>query len=232
MGPVSRDFTVTHGEVRYIGTLDAQLDIEARHTVHAVRGDEIPVIATIQGTLYAPKLRLESTHEAADLGNRPGLLPHRRLSGERGQRNLDMRRAERGLAYFSSALVSELERALIQDHRRPDGPDRDPPRGVQRQRRFGVSPSSPPDGNRAARRFVTFNAGFCPDFSQFSYENIGAEPRVPLQPASGGCRAPSSPPSSRCTGTDRSFRWTPGESLPDRLGHAVGARVLRWPGHC
>ncbi len=42
IGPVTRDFTVTRGEVRYIGTLDAELDIEARHTVRSVRGEEIP----------------------------------------------------------------------------------------------------------------------------------------------------------------------------------------------
>ena len=29
--------------------------------MRSVRGEEIPVIASIEGTLYAPKLRLEST---------------------------------------------------------------------------------------------------------------------------------------------------------------------------
>jgi translocation and assembly module TamB len=61
LGPITRDFTVSRGEVRYTGNLDATLDIEARHTVRAVRGEDIPVIASIEGTLYSPRLRLEST---------------------------------------------------------------------------------------------------------------------------------------------------------------------------
>ena len=62
IGPVTRDFTVTRGEVRYIGTLDAELDIEARHTVRSVRGEEIPGHRRAsKGRSYQPKLRLEST---------------------------------------------------------------------------------------------------------------------------------------------------------------------------
>jgi hypothetical protein len=67
VGPVTREFIVTQGTVRYFGTpdLDAGLDIEAQHIVRPVptpggRGttDDIPVIARIGGTLYIPKLTL------------------------------------------------------------------------------------------------------------------------------------------------------------------------------
>jgi len=60
-GQVTRDFTVERGSVRYFGDLNAALDIRAVHVVRAVRGEEIPVIANITGTLYAPKVTLEST---------------------------------------------------------------------------------------------------------------------------------------------------------------------------
>lgn len=61
-GIFNRQFTVERGTVRYFGTTDlnAELDIEARHIVRAARGGEVPVIARIGGTLYAPKVRLES----------------------------------------------------------------------------------------------------------------------------------------------------------------------------
>jgi translocation and assembly module TamB len=61
IGPITRDFTVERGSVRYFGDLNAGLDIRATHVVRAVRGEEIPVIANITGTLYAPKVTLEST---------------------------------------------------------------------------------------------------------------------------------------------------------------------------
>ncbi len=64
IGPVTRDFTVDSGSVRYFGTpdLNAELNISARHVVRTVRtNEEIPVIARITGTLFNPKLTLEST---------------------------------------------------------------------------------------------------------------------------------------------------------------------------
>ena len=41
------DVDAAQDPAAWIDTLDAQLDIEARHTVRAVRGEEIPVIAII-----------------------------------------------------------------------------------------------------------------------------------------------------------------------------------------
>jgi len=74
VGPVSREFVVTQGTVRYFGTpdLDAGLDIEARHVVHpvpspgAVAGggnasnENVTVVAHIGGTLLAPQLTLQA----------------------------------------------------------------------------------------------------------------------------------------------------------------------------
>jgi hypothetical protein len=170
IGPVARDFTVNRGEVRYIGTLDAQLDIEARHTVRAVRGQEIPVIATIEGTLYAPKLRLESTV-------RPPIsetdLVSYLITGYPANEATAIG-LETGLAYFSSALSSELERSLIQDLGVPIDLIEIRP-GISSTAGSVSSPTQLAAGWQLGRKtFVTFNAGFCPDFSQISAGNLGA----------------------------------------------------------
>jgi autotransporter translocation and assembly factor TamB len=70
VGPVTREFVVTSGTVRYFGTpdLDAGLDIEAQHLVHpvptpnsrAADNADITIIAHIGGTLYVPKLTLSA----------------------------------------------------------------------------------------------------------------------------------------------------------------------------
>jgi translocation and assembly module TamB len=173
IGPVTRDFTVTRGEVNYQGNLNAQLNIQAQHTVRPVRGDEVPVIANITGTLYAPKLTLQSTFRPpiseTDLvsylitgypANEATLL---------GQGSL----VTTGLSYFSSALSSELERALIQDIGIPIDlieirPGVSSPTG-------GATLTQLAAGWQIGKKtFLTFNAGFCPDFSQLSYKNLGA----------------------------------------------------------
>ena len=172
IGPVSRDFNVTRGEVRYIGTLDAQLDIEARHTVRAVRGEEIPVIAIIEGTLYNPKLRLESTlrppiSETDLVSYLITGYPANEATAIGGANALAT-----GLSYLSSALSSELERTLIQDLGVPIDLIEIRP-GVATA--GTASPTQLAAGWQLGRKtFLTFNAGFCPDFSQLSTRNLGA----------------------------------------------------------
>jgi translocation and assembly module TamB len=173
IGPVTRDFTVTRGEVRYFGDLNAALDIQARHTVRAVRGEEIPVIANIEGTLRQPKLTLESTF-------RPPIsetdLVSYLITGYPANEAQQLGRGsalQTGLAYFSSALGSELERALIQDIGVPIDlieirPGTAGPAGTGSLTQLAA-------GWQIGRKtFLTFNAGFCPDFSQLSYRNLGA----------------------------------------------------------
>ncbi len=173
IGPVTRDFTVSRGQVQYIGNLNANLDIQARHTVRAVRGEEIPIIANIQGTLYAPKVTLESTFRPpiseTDLVSYLVTGYPANEATQVGQANA----LQTGLSYFSSALSSELERALIQDFGVPIDLIEIRP-GVTT--RTGVAaPTQLAAGWQIGRKtFLTFNAGFCPDFSQLSYRNIGA----------------------------------------------------------
>ncbi len=58
----TREFTVTRGDVRYFGTpdLNADLNIDARHLVRTVRGEDVTVSVNIGGTLYEPQLTLSS----------------------------------------------------------------------------------------------------------------------------------------------------------------------------
>lgn len=63
VGPVTREFRVTRGLVRYAGTpdLNADLDIDAEHVVRSRRAEDVTVYVHIGGTLYAPRLRLTSS---------------------------------------------------------------------------------------------------------------------------------------------------------------------------
>lgn len=59
---VTREFTVTRGEVRYLGTadLDAEIDIDAFHEMRTTTGDNVTVFVNVGGTLYVPELTLSS----------------------------------------------------------------------------------------------------------------------------------------------------------------------------
>ncbi|HEU5262557.1 MAG TPA: translocation/assembly module TamB domain-containing protein [Gemmatimonadales bacterium] len=73
IGPITREFVVTQGTVRYFGTpdQDAALDIEAKHVVHPVptptqrSPEDITVVAHITGTLLVPRVTLRA--EGLDL---------------------------------------------------------------------------------------------------------------------------------------------------------------------
>ena len=174
IGPVIRDFTVERGSVRYFGDLDAALDIRARHVVRAVRGEEIPVIAVITGTLHAPKVSLESTFNPpisqTDLVSYLVTGYPANEAARLGQVNA----LETGLSYFSSALSSELERALIQDIGVPLDLIEIRP-GVTRAGGASTLTQVAAGWQLGQKTFLTFNAGFCPEnLSQFSYNNLGA----------------------------------------------------------
>lgn len=59
---LSREFTVTRGEVQYFGTsdLNAGLDIDARYLVRSRTADDVNVFVHIGGTLYVPRLTLSA----------------------------------------------------------------------------------------------------------------------------------------------------------------------------
>jgi len=78
-----------------------------------------------------------------------------------------------GLSYFSSALSSELERTLIQDIGVPIDLIEIRP-GVSTTGTGGSLTQLAAGWQIGRKTFLTFNAGFCPDFSRFSARNLGA----------------------------------------------------------
>ena len=174
IGPVTRDFTVERGTVRYFGDLNAALDIRATHVVRAVRGEEIPVIAVITGTLYAPKITLESTFNPPV--SETDLVSYL-VTGYPANEATRLGQAgalETGFSFFSSALSSELERALIQDIGIPLDLIEIRP-GVSNRGGASTLTQVAAGWQLGRKTFLTFNAGFCPEnLSQFSYSNLGA----------------------------------------------------------
>ena len=174
VGPVTRDFTVDRGTVRYFGDLNAALDIRATHDVRAVRGEEIPVIAVITGTLYAPKITLESTFNPPI--SETDLVSYM-VTGYPANEATRLGRGSAlatGLSYFSSALSSELERALIQDIGVPLDLIEIRP-GVTSMGGANALTQVAAGWQLGSKTFITFNAGFCPEnLSSFSYSNLGA----------------------------------------------------------
>ncbi len=162
----SREFRVQRGTVTYFGTpdLNAELDITAEHLAQAVRGDEIPVIANITGTLQAPRVELTTTI-------RPPLPESELVSylvfGQPSSAVLASGQSQDlgvALSFLSSSAISELERALISDLGVPldfieiqAGAITPGALGASAQTRLAV-------GKRiGSRTFVTFSAGFCPN---------------------------------------------------------------------
>ena len=182
IGPVRRDFKVQKGQVRFLGTpdLNADLDIEAEHTVHPLDGSQdVPVTAKITGTLLEPKLALSSTIlPPISETNLMSYLMFRRpasnlqtLGGAAGdqQQALNL-----GLAYLSSAVTSELQRALVTDLRVPV--DYIELRPGTAGGAYGSSTATQlAAGWQIGRKtFLTFSAGICTTGGATSYKNIGA----------------------------------------------------------
>jgi len=130
VGPVTREFVVTRGTVRYFGTpdLDAALDIEAQHVVHPVptpgprTNGDVTVIAHIGGTLYVPRLTLSAKDKelsqtdiisylmfgqpSADITGGPA-------GGASANRSALLSSTVAGI--ISGAISGELERSAVSD---------------------------------------------------------------------------------------------------------------------
>ncbi|HLZ44111.1 MAG TPA: translocation/assembly module TamB domain-containing protein [Gemmatimonadales bacterium] len=161
VGPVTREFVVTQGTVRYFGTpdLNADLDISARHVVHPLPvsggGDlkDIVVIAHIQGTLLVPKLTLES--EQGDL-SQAELISYLMF----GKPTVDLSSGEAPFVrnVVASVFAGELERSVVSDlgvpldyfEIRPGDPN-NPFSGAQLAAGWAIG----------GKTFLVLNAGIC-----------------------------------------------------------------------
>ena len=178
---VNRNFDVIQGSIRYFGTpdLDAQLDIVAEHRVIPVdRGEQIPIVATISGTMRAPQLTL--TNRDGPPISQSDLVsylmfgkPAFDLSGGQNQTS-EQGALAWGLAALSSALSSEVERTLISDIGLPIDylqirPGATPIAGSS------VTATRISAGWRLTRKlFITLSAGFCPNDQLLNYKALGA----------------------------------------------------------
>jgi hypothetical protein len=163
IGPITREFAVSEGTVRYFGTpdLDAELNISAKHTVHPLpgsgTGEDIVVVAHITGTLLIPHVTLAAEHQDLSQTEVISYLffgkPSFELSGD--PRGLADQQVVRTTV---SILSGELERTLVSDLGIPldyveirPGASTDPFSGVQ----LAV-------GRQLGRKtFLVVNAGFC-----------------------------------------------------------------------
>jgi hypothetical protein len=128
VGPVSREFVVTQGTVRYFGTpdLDAGLDIEARHVVHPVPSsvstgngpnEDITVVAHIGGTLLVPQLTLRASERDLPQTDLISYLlfgqPSAEIAG--GDPAAAASRKALLLSTAASLAAGELERTVVSD---------------------------------------------------------------------------------------------------------------------
>ncbi|MGH7529865.1 MAG: translocation/assembly module TamB domain-containing protein, partial [Gemmatimonadales bacterium] len=166
IGPLTREFVVTQGTVRYFGTpdLDAELDIEARHVVHPLplAPDQQPdppitVVAHIGGTLRVPRLTLEAEERAL---SQPELISYLLF----GKPSFELGGGQGALVsnVAASLVAGELERTFVSDlgvpldyfEIRPGGHPNNPFIGA----RFAAG------WQIGAKTFLVLNAGseYCP----------------------------------------------------------------------
>ena len=117
IGPVSRDFTVQRGSVTYFGTpdLNAALDVTAEHVVRAASGQDIPVIAHIGGTLVRPQLELRSDPTTQPPLSEVDLVSYLILGVPSSQAGTQQANVSNAASMLTSALSSDVERALVND---------------------------------------------------------------------------------------------------------------------
>ena len=165
VGPVSREFVVTDGTVRYFGTpdQDAALDIKATHVVHTVPTPGLPndisVVAHIGGTLLVPKVTLEAEKYDYSQTEIISLLLF-------GKRTVDLAGDQGGIAdqraVVQSALAilsGEIEQTIVSGGVPVDYVEIRPGGGGQGA---VLSPWNVAVGRQLGpKTFIVVNAGFC-----------------------------------------------------------------------
>ena len=182
-GIINRTFTVDRGTVRYFGDLNAELDVEARSVVRTPENPEdIPVIVHITGNLFTPQLTLSTASDRTPMTESQliALLAFG-TDNPLGAGAFNPTRGQAGYAaaaFATTALSSELQRALISDIGLPVNTiEIRPPLATSGF--IGGATSTPFQlaiGKALSEKlFVTANAGFCLGSNQtFSAQNLGA----------------------------------------------------------
>jgi translocation and assembly module TamB len=177
----SRDFEVVRGDVRYFGTpdLNAELDIQAKHVVRTTKGAELPVFARVTGTLFDPKLKLESTQRPplSELDIVSYLITGAPASEATAQGQAQAALVQNGAAWILSAGASALENTLVSDLGLPVDMLQIRPvvSGGSQGQSLSAAFALAAGWQLGPKVFLTFNAGFCPSQpNSFDYRNFGA----------------------------------------------------------
>lgn len=176
---LNRTFTVERGTVRYFGDLNAELDVEATHTVRNTQGGgDIPVIAHIGGTLEVPKLTLRTPPDRPPIPEPQliSLLVFGTLAPIQG--NQFAVTTDNALAYATSyattTVFNELQRSILGTS---EGTFEIRPGLTSAGFIGGTSAPTTVAVGRAlsSKLFITANAGFCLSSGQtFGARNLGA----------------------------------------------------------
>jgi autotransporter translocation and assembly factor TamB len=193
--PISKRFTVTRGEVRYFGTpdLNAALDIDARHQLRGVGGEDLTVFVHVGGTIREPELRLSSDFQ-------PPLSETELISylifgapNAQGASGAGRYFAEGGSAVVSQWLTGRLGSALISDLGVPlDFFEIRPQFGAR-----GLEAAEIAGGVRVGDRvFLTLSPRYCPNSRTASSLNVGGS--VELELGAGWSLLASADPTRAC----------------------------------
>lgn len=169
VGPVTREFVVTQGAVRYFGTpdLNAELDIQAKHVVHPVPTNsmardtaDVTVLAHIGGTLLIPRITLSVEGRTLSQTEIISYLIFGRSSFELAGAGERAAVTQSVLQVAASAFSGELERTLVSDLGVPlDYVEIDLRPGAGG---VGSSALFAAGWQIGGRTFLTLNAGVCP----------------------------------------------------------------------
>ncbi len=168
---ITREFEVTRGRLNYFGTpdLDAAIDIDARHVVRTVRGDNVTVFVNLGGTIYDPQLTLTSDIRPAI--SDAEIICYLFLSGSCAEGPFaGGNTQDQVVNQFLGALSGQAEYFFISDLRVPLDYLQIRP-GIVGTRLAGTEIAL---GKRFGDRwFVTVSPRICPD-QFFAVENVGA----------------------------------------------------------
>ncbi len=177
IGPVSRDFDVTKGSVQYFGTpdLNAKLDIEAQHVVHAANGLDVPVVAKITGTLLRPQLALSSGPNIRPPLPEVDLVSYLILGVPASQaQGIQQNAVQNAASILTSAVSSDLERALVSDVGLPVDLLEIRPALAGGTVAGGSITQLAAGWQIGPKLFFRLNAGFCNNQFSFGSNNLGA----------------------------------------------------------
>jgi hypothetical protein len=172
--PIRKRFTVTRGEVRYFGTpdLNAALDIDARHQLRGLAGEDLTVFVHVGGTIREPELSLSSDFQPPL--SEPELISYLIFGAPSAQAatgGAGRYGAEIGGAVVSQVLTGRLGSALISDLGIPlDFFEIRPQFGA----RGGLEAAEIAGGLRLGDRvFVTLSPRYCAKSQTASALNVG-----------------------------------------------------------